>query len=452
MNILLASPCPDVSRRTNPALRIPQASLLLLAGLTDPRHDVRIVEEEFEDIDLSLEPDLVGLSLMTANAPRGYEIADHFRRKGARVVLGGMHPSVLPDEALEHADAVVVGEAEETWPEAVADCEAGRLKPVYKASGPADLTRVPLPRRDIGRVKRFMNVAPVMTTRGCPYDCEFCSVSKIHGRKIRTFPIDWVVEDIKRARSRYHLILDDNVVAHPRYARELFRALKPLDIIWVGQASMSFANRGDLMREAYDSGCRGLFVGMETVSESSMKRMKKSFRDLQDVAEGIKRIRAAGILFHASVVFGFDTDEPDIFDATREFLLKCRAHSATFNILTPYPGTAVHERLKGEGRLFTEDWKHYDHTTVVFRPAGMTPLQLAEGQLKVRRAFYRWGSILGRLPFHPAHPLFYLALNLSMRSAARRAAVPLAPGGERLACYTPPAPVPVPRETPVAVS
>jgi len=438
MKILLVSPCQDITRRTPAALQIPEIALQVLAALTPEGHDVRIVLEEFEDLDFSLEPDLVGLSLMTANAHRGYTIADHFRKKGAKVVIGGMHASVLPEEAQQHAHAVVVGEGEPVWPDVVADAEAGRLKPLYKSDGPADLTRVPHPRRDLVKGKRFMDLNPVMTTRGCPYNCEFCSVSNIYGRKIRSFPLDWVVDDIKLSGRKYHLILDDNVVGRPDYALDLFEALKPLKILWVGQSSMSFANREDLMRAAYDSGCRGLFFGMETVSEESMRRMKKSFRDLKDVADAIQRIQAAGVRFHASLVFGFDTDGPAIFDDTLDFLMKCRVHSATFNILTPYPGTAVYENLKREGRLLTEEWQHYDHSTVVFQPVRMTPRELAEGQHRVRRAFYRLGSILRRSPHHLRHPLFFIAVNLAMRFSARRAGIPLAPGGKKRGAFVPP--------------
>ncbi len=439
LKILLLSPSQHATLRTPSALQIPEIALQVLAALTDPRHEVRVVMEEFQDLDWSLEPDLVGLSLMTANAPRGYRMADHFRSQGARVVIGGIHASVLPEEALEHADAVVVGEGEPVWPQVVADAEAGRLQPLYQAEGPADLSRVPHPRRDLGAVKRFMNVNPLMTTRGCPYDCEFCSVSRVYGRQIRTFPLDWVVEDVKLSGRKYHLILDDNIVARPAYARELFQALRPLNIRWVGQCSLSLANREDLLRAAYDAGCRALFVGMETVSEESMKRMKKSFRDLQDVEAAIGRIQAMGVRFHASVVFGFDTDGLGIFDDTFHFLMNCRVHSATFNILTPYPGTAVYETLKQAGRLFTEDWAYYDHSTVVFQPARMTPAELAEGQLRVRRRFYRLRSIVRRLPHHLRHPLFYLAINLAMRFAGRRAELPLAPGGEGRGGFVPPA-------------
>jgi radical SAM superfamily enzyme YgiQ (UPF0313 family) len=204
---------------------------------------------------------------------------------------------------------------------------------------------------------------------------------------------------------------------------------------------MSFANREDLMKLAYESGCRGLFFGMETVSETSMKRMKKSFRDLQDVSDAIKRIQKSGIVFHASVVFGFDTDEPDIFQDTVDFLLRSRVFSVTFNILTPYPGTRVYDRLKEQGRLFSEDWEHYDHTTVVFQPTNMTPMELAEGHLKARRDFFKLGSILKRLPHHRKHPILYSALNFAFRFAARRARVPIAPGGEEYGRYVADAPV-----------
>lgn len=437
VKILLVSPCQDLERRTPGSLQIPQIALNVLAALTDPRHEVRIIEEEFEDLDPTLEPDLVGLSLMTANAPRGYLLADRFRAKGAKVVIGGMHPSILPEEALPHADAVVCGEGEELWPEVVADLEAGRSRGIYRCLQPVDLTRLPFPRRDLMPKKRFLNIAPVMTTRGCPYACEFCSVSRIFGRKVRTFPIDWVVEDIKRSACTYALILDDNVIGRPDYAAELFKAIAPLGIRWVGQASMSFADRTDLMELARKSGCRGLFFGMETVSEASMKRMKKSYADLGAVRDAIRRIQGHGIAFHASVVFGFDTDEPDIFEETLAFLMQARVFSTTFNILTPYPGTEVYDRFKAEGRLFSEEWQFYDHTTVVYRPRRMSPLQLAQGHLETRRRFYRLGSILRRLPANRKNPLIYLAMNAAFRSASRRARLPLASGGALLGTYTP---------------
>jgi radical SAM superfamily enzyme YgiQ (UPF0313 family) len=419
LKILLISPCQDPARRTPGPLQMPQMALPILAALTPEKHEVRVVEEEFEDIDFSLTPDLVGISMMTANAPRGYLVARRFREKGARIVIGGMHPSVLPDESQAHADAVVVGEGEPVWPELVADAEAGRLKPRYKAEAQADLASQPHPRRDLMPRRRFMNLAPVTTTRGCPYRCEFCSVPAVFGLKIRHYPVDWIVEDVKRSGSKYHMILDDNVVGQPSFAIEMFKALKPLRIIWVGQASMSFAHNEELMRLAHESGCRGLFFGLETVSETSMKRMKKSFSGLAEVEEGIRAIQAHGIKFHASVVF--------IFDETVDFLVRTRAHSVTFNILTPYPGTAVYDRLKAEGRLFTEDWFYYDHTTVVFRPQTMTAQALAEGQLQARRRFYSFWNILRRSTHHLRNPVFYSAVNLAMRFAARRATLPLAP-------------------------
>ncbi|MEN8151142.1 MAG: radical SAM protein [Planctomycetota bacterium] len=438
MKILLLSPCQDPAHKTPGPLRIPQIALQVLAGLTDRRHDVRIVEEEFEEIDRSLEADLVGLSLMTANSTRGYELADHFRRRGATVVLGGIHPTILPEEALRHADAVVVGEAEEVWPELLADVERGALKRTYEGVGVPKLSGLPFPRRSLGPHRRFRGILPVMTTRGCPFACEFCSTSRVYGRKVRTYDVDWVVEDIRRSGGKRFLFLDDNVIAAPAFARELFAALKPLDIRWVGQASMTFAMREDLMRLAYESGCRALFFGMETVSEASMERMKKCFRDLDDVAAAVGRIQAAGVAFHASVVFGFDSDDTDIFDATVDFLLKCRVFSTTLNVLTPYPGTEVFDRYRAEGRLFSEAWEHYDHSTVVFRPAGMSPRELAEGQRHARRRFYGLGSIARRFPCHRKVPIFYSGLNLAMRSAARRARLPLAPGGEGLGRFVAP--------------
>ncbi len=418
MKILLLSPVQNSEARTPRAIRIPEISLNLIKALTPDKDEVRIVQEETEDIDLEADCDLVGISCMTSNAPRAYELAGEFRRRGRKVVLGGIHPSVLPDEACRHADAVVVGEAENVWATVLDDAGRGALKKKYWGP-PSDLARFPVIRLAESQQNDFMNIAPVMTTKGCPYSCEFCCVSAVYGRTLRHIPIPVVIDYIRSSGRKIFLFLDDNLIGHKAYAKELFRRLIPLNIRWVGQSSISFADDTELMQLAARSGCYALFVGLESVVPETLSTMIKT-RPPKASSEAIARIRDAGIAFHASVVFGFDADGEGVFDSTLEFLLKARVHSVSFNILTPYPGTALYARLEQQGRLLTRDWRQYDHTRVVFKPKKMTAEFLAENYLRVRREFYSVTGILRRLPNNRAHPLVYLGINGGLRSSVRR--------------------------------
>jgi radical SAM superfamily enzyme YgiQ (UPF0313 family) len=418
MNILLVSPSISPDAKTPGGLMIPQLSLHILEGLTPSNHKVKIVEEENERLDLDEACDLVGISCMTSNAPRAYSLASEFRKRGRKVVLGGVHPTILPDEALLHADAVVIGEAEGVWERVVADCAIGELRAKYQAP-PSSLDRyIPLHFRKDSK-RRLFNVVPVMTTRGCPYSCDFCCVSDLYGKKIRHAPVANVVRDIEESENKIYIFLDDNIIGEPGYAKELFRAITPLRIKWVGQASISFVHDAELMELAAKSGCAALFVGIESVSEAQVKKMRKSIKKAEALTEAIRRIKGLGIHLHASFVFGFDDDKPSVFPKTLEFLQKNRISSASFNILTPYPGTAVYRQFKDEGRLLTTDWRYYDHSTVVFRPRHMTPYDLQAGEIGVKREFSKISSIVKYLPWNLSHPLLYLAVNLGTRHNAK---------------------------------
>ncbi len=393
---------------------MPQLSLHLLAGLTPPEHEVNIVEEEIEDINLDAECDLVGISCMTSNAPRAYYLAQEFRKRGKKVVLGGVHPTILPEEALSYADAVVVGEAEDVWELLIEDFQKDRLQRKYNHSQPALDRYIYLKFRKLTK-KRLFNVLPIMTTRGCPYNCEFCCVSDIYGKKIRHIPVYNVVRDIEESQGKIYIFLDDNIIGHAQYAKALFKAIKPLNIKWIGQASISFVHDAELMKLAAESGCGALFFGIETVSETQLKRMQKSIKELVKVEDAIKRVKDLGIHFHASMIFGFDDDTKDVFPQTLEFLQRNNISTVSFNILTPYPGTRVYEQFKKEGRLLTTNWKYYDHATVVFKPKHMTPYELQERQIWIKKEFSKISSILKRFPQNISHPLLYLAMNFATR-------------------------------------
>jgi radical SAM superfamily enzyme YgiQ (UPF0313 family) len=447
MRILLIDPCvkENTKVRGRGATRFPQISLLYIKACTPEEHEVEIVEEEIKPIDYDAACDLVGITCMTANAPRAYEIAAEFRARGKRVVLGGVHPTVLPDEAARHADAVVVGEAEPVWAGLLADAVAGGLRGIYRSTPDWPLDAYPLPARrsvaadrPLAAVRRAaMGVVPVVTTRGCPYACEFCSVHRMFGRKVRHVAVPRVLEDLERCGGRRFMFLDDNIVGDPVYAEQLFDALRGRGYQWVGQASISFVRNERLLEKAAASGCKGLFVGLESVTERGVRALRKGMGTRDATAAAIRRITSAGILFHASLVFGFDADQPSVFDETLEFLMETRIASATFNVLTPYPGTAIHAQLKAEGRLLTEDWRRYDHCTPTFVPRGMTLEQLTEGWLGVRERFYGLSSIALRMPANWRTPLIYLLANAGMRAGvrgdgaagARMLAMPAAQGG-----------------------
>jgi radical SAM superfamily enzyme YgiQ (UPF0313 family) len=411
MKILLISPAVDAEKRTNKGLMMPQLALYILAGLTPPEHEVVIIEEETGHIDLEQECNMVGISCMTANAPRAYELCREFKRRGKTVILGGVHPSILPDEALQHADCVVVGEAEGVWEILIKDFQNNNLKIKYHDPIPDLGKYVP---KDFSKMikKGLFNLIPIMTTRGCPYNCDFCCVTNLFGKKIRHIPIENVVRDIQESGSKNFMFLDDNIIGHPKYAKELFRAIKPLRIKWVGQASISLLTRDDeLMQLAAESGCKVLFFGIESVSEEQLQSMRKAIKEIEHLESAFKKIKKMGILILASMIFGFDNDTKEIFNETVRFLIRNKVSIASFNVLTPYPGTKIYENFKNENRLITTEWMYYDHNTVVFKPINMTPYELQIGKINARKKFYSLSSVMKRSLGNLFNPLIYFAIN-----------------------------------------
>ena len=425
MKLLLISPSNDGRAKTTNGFKFSQLTLHVLASLTPADLEVSAVDEDIDDIDYSQSADLVGITCMTATARRSYQLSDTFRARGAKVVLGGIHPTVLPEEAIEHADAVVIGEAEGCWGTLVEDFRRNRLQRFYRSDYP-DLARAPLPRRDLGIDRTIFGAVGLEATRGCPYACEFCSVSDFYGRRVRHRPVERVVEDVRRSGSKVFMITDDNVTGHPQYSRALFKALAPLGITWAGQSSIKLAQDRELLRLCRQSGCAVLFFGLESVSVRGMRDLRKSYNSVRETEEAIRIIEDHGICFHPSIVLGLDTDTRAIFDDTLEFLGRNKIPSVTVNVLTPYPGTRLHQRLRAEKRLLSEDWTHYTHKCVVFRPKHMTPEELQEGYRYVMRDFYSLRGVarhlawsLGKTPVTPKRILFMLLWNLAHRKNAK---------------------------------
>ena len=331
------------------------------------------------------------------------------------------------------AGAVVAGEAEGVWEKLLEDIERGQLRKIYHEPNP-DLDRY-VPKDFTGLPKkRLLNLVPLNTTRGCPHNCEFCCVSHVYGKKIKHIPVENVVRDIKTSKFRNYIFLDDNIMAYKEYARELFEALIPLKIHWVGQSSISFAQDEEMIRLARKSGCRGLFIGLESVEGIRDGRFPK-LNSLEETRKNIRRILKAGIIIQASVILGFDEDTQDTFGETVRFLVDNRVSLAGIHVLTPYPGTRVYEELKVSGRLLHENWEHYDHHTVVFRPKNMTPQELQIGNNRAKAAFNSWGSIGRRLFGNMRMPGVYLMGNMGYRKHALTEKVRMLEFEERMDNY-----------------
>ena len=400
----------------------PPMCLPVLASLTPPGVKIHLVDENVETVNLAEPADLVAISCMTASAPRGYEIADHFRARGVPVVMGGMHPSALPQEAAEHADAVVIGEAENQWPRVFADFAAGRPQQLYRTEKRPQLKDLPLPRRDLLCTHRYLTVNLVQTARGCPHACDFCSVSPIFGRRYRFRPIPEVIEEIRSLGSRWVGFPDDNIVASPTRARELFEALLPLDLRWVGQGDLSMARDQELLKLMARSGCLAMFIGLESLSQDSLAAVNKRPNLGLDYERAVAAIHRQGIDIIGSFVFGLDADQPGVFRQTVAFAERVKLGVAQFPVLTPFPGTPVYDELNQEGRITSFDWSLYTMGNVVYQPRNMTAAELLEGHRYAYRRFYSLPSIARRTLVRRAGRSKWLlrtSVNLSYRHRLR---------------------------------
>jgi radical SAM superfamily enzyme YgiQ (UPF0313 family) len=422
MRLLLVTPkWPDESLWGQIHFRFPYLSLTTLAALTDKDWDISIVDENTQDLDYSDLPDLVAISLMTPLAKRGYRIAQAFRTRGVPVVLGGIHPTMMKDEAKAHADVVVVGEAEQVWPKVLSDFKRGDLKPFYEAIRFCDLDGMAIPRRDLLKKNAYFFVNTTQTTRGCPFDCDFCSVTSFYGRTYRVRPVDNVISEIDDWRGGFVFFVDDNIAGIPSFAKKLFTELVPLRIKWFSQASIRIVKDRELLSLAQRSGCKGLFIGFESLSQQTLQAMGKSMNLADEYKEAVKIIHDHGIGIQGSFIFGTDNDDMSVFSDVLRFIEKTHMEAALFSVLTPFPGTKIQKVLHGEGRIIHCDWDKYDMNHVVFRPKKMTPEQLQDGFNWAYRRLYGYKSILTRLfPFRRSG-FFYAVQNCGFRQGWRKA-------------------------------
>jgi radical SAM superfamily enzyme YgiQ (UPF0313 family) len=398
-------------------------NLCVCASVTPPDWDVRIVDECVEKIDFDEEADVVGVTAMTSTAPRAYAVADEFKRRGRTVVMGGVHPSALPDEALKHADSVCIGEAEGTLPRFFKDYADGAVQPTYRASDLPEPAKMAAPRRDLVDRKNYLVYNAIQATRGCPHSCIYCTTYSIFGKRYRHRPIEDIIDEIRACRGKLFIFTDDNVVGDFRWARQLFKALIPLRIKWGGQSTILLAKNEELLKLAAQSGCIGLILGLETTSQDSLTEAHKDYIKTEDYLRLIKRFQKHGIGVWGSFMFGFDSDSRQTCLDTMTFARKAKLGMSCYPILTPYPGTPLFDKLKSEGRLLTENWEKYNAASVVFRPRRMEIEELRLAQMAAFGEFFSLRSMFSRLGVLPFKKLSWLsnsAIAFALRMYYRR--------------------------------
>src|SRR2546430_8756999 len=375
----------------------PPLGLATLAGYLDDSDQITLQDEHVERLDLNDEPELVVIQVYITSAYRAYQLADHYRSKGAYVALGGLHVTSLPDEAAQHADSIFIGPGEDIWPAFLADYRAGQPAKVY-TSQVRTLLGVPKIRRDL--IKRNLYLVPnsIVVSRGCPHVCDFCYKEAFFkgGKSFYTLQVDDALAEIQRVPGSHLYFLDDHLFGNPRFAGALFDGMKGMGRLWQAAGTVQSVLRPGLLEKAAECGLRSLFVGFETLNPANLAEQRKYQNLRRDYTATIGRLHGLGVMINGSFVFGMDGDEASVFERTVEWAVEHGIETATFHILTPYPGTALHRRIADQGRLTTHDWDLYDTRHAVFRPAHMSAAQLECGYRWAYREFYRWKSIVDR--------------------------------------------------------
>ena len=418
--LLITASSPEIQRvRRSRVLNFQQITMPYLAAFAPPHWTVHHVDEVVSAVDFRIEADLVAITFHTPTAPHAYALADRFRQRGIPVALGGPHVTLMPDEAQAHADVILVGEAEATWPQFLREFEVGTHRPRYCPPEPPTLEHAPMARKDLFH-RRDHTAGVLFATRGCPHRCDFCTLAVMYQSSVRQRPVHSVAAEYGSFSGKVIILWDDDIASDMKYAKTLFRALAPHRKWWSSQASIQAAYDDEFLDLAARSGCKQLFIGLESISQASVNEVQKRFNRVSEYGRAIERIHSHGIAVQAGIVFGFDHDQPGIFSETLDFLEAAGVQNATFNILTPFPGTPLYQRLEAEGRILTRDWSKYNgRADVVFRPEQMSADELLAGYQYANRRFYSWRSVRRRLSRSPVGLPWTLPLNLGYSFALR---------------------------------
>jgi radical SAM superfamily enzyme YgiQ (UPF0313 family) len=418
--LLITASSPEIQRmRRSRVLNFQQVTMPYLAAFVPPHWTVLHVDEAVEPVDLNTQADLVAITFHTPSAAHAYDLAARYRQRGITVVLGGPHVTLVPDEAQVHADVIFIGEAESHWPRFLAEFEIGHYDERYRCLEPPALDQAPTSRQDLFQ-RRDHTAGVLFATRGCAFRCDFCTIAVMYQSLVRKRPVEAVARECASFNGKVIILWDDNLAGDMEYAKALFRALAPQRKWWSSQASIHAAKDDEFLELAARSGCKQLFIGLESVSQASVNEVSKAFNHVDEYARAIERIHSHGMSVQAGIVFGFDNDTEGVFEKTLDFLEASGVQNATFNILTPFPGTRLYKRLDAEGRILTRDWSKYNgRADVVFQPRHMSPEALLAGYQYAQARFYSWGSVCRRLSRSPVQLFWTLPLNLAYAFALR---------------------------------
>lgn len=412
--LLITASSPEVRRvRRARVLNFQQITMPYLAARVPASWDVIHVDEEGEEIDWNIGADVVGITFHTPSAFHAYEIAARFRSRGICVALGGPHVTLLPEEASQYADVTFIGEAEGLWEEFLKGFEAGSYLSVYRQTSVPSIENIPMARKELFHRHDYTN-GVLFATRGCPSQCDFCTIAVMYGHKLRKRPIAEVAAEYASFPGNVIIFWDDNIAGDMEYAKGLFRAIAPYGKWWSSQASIHAGRDDEFLEAAAHSGCKQLFLGLESVSQQSMAEVNKGFNRVDEYLQIIARIHAHGIAVQAGIVFGFDHDTTEIFKDTVDLLENARVQNATFNILTPFPGTPLFRKMEAEGRILTRDWRKYNsRDDVVYQPKQMSAEELLAGFRSANERFYSLASMAKRLSRSSVQLWWTLPLNLA---------------------------------------
>lgn len=426
MKIALLAPAGAMHRYNgmfHKGLHYAPITLALLAALVpeELNAEVKIYDETAEAIPLDLDADIIGITCITGTSSRCYKFADYFRSKGKTVILGGVHPSLIPEEAKRHADSIILGLGEDNFPKALQDFKNGCLQPVYRQDTCTDIAGRPLPRKDLLKRSKYISINTVEAVRGCNHSCTFCAYPAAFGKRVYTRPVEDVIDEIKSFKGKEVIFPDVNLIANVKYAKALFTAMIPLKKWWFGLTTTAIGHNEELLDIFEKSGCKGLLIGFESVNQETQASIRKGTNKVHEYKELMDKLHDRGIMVMGCFSFGSDEDKLDVFKRTVDLCLEARIDLPRFSIITPFPGSEFYQELEDQGRIVERDWSLYDVEHCVYQPKQMTKEELEAGIAWAWKEVYSWKNIIKRLDLTKPKTLksVYMLLNIGYRKYAK---------------------------------